>query len=52
MNGDVTVGSIITEQGSVFNGKCAMKDESSNVTELVPEFNDSTGNVKIKSVMS
>lgn len=52
MNGDVIVGTIITEDGSVFNGKCSMKDESTNVTELVPEFNDTTGNVKIKSVMS
>lgn len=52
MNGDVTVAIIVSEQGCIFNGKCTMKDESSNVTELVQEFNDSTGNVKIKSVIS
>ena len=52
MNGDVTVNNLVTEQGCIFNGKCSMKDETSNVTELVPEHNESTGNVKIKSVMS
>lgn len=53
MNGDVTVNNLVTEQGCIFNGKCSMKDESNNnVTELVPEHTQSTGNVKIKSVMN
>ncbi len=52
MSGDVTVGSLITEHGCTFNGKCSMKVESSNVTELVPDSNVPSGNVKIKSVMN
>ncbi len=52
MSGDVTVNNLITEQGCTFNGKCHMKDETSNVTELVPDSNQPSGNVKIKSVMN
>jgi len=34
VNGDLTVSNLITEQGCTFNGKCNMKVEESNVTEL------------------
>ncbi|MEO8514499.1 MAG: polymer-forming cytoskeletal protein [Ignavibacteria bacterium] len=52
VSGDMTVNNLITEQGCTFNGKCSMKEEESNVTELVTESSQSTGNVKIKSVMN
>ncbi|MCC6865394.1 MAG: polymer-forming cytoskeletal protein [Ignavibacteria bacterium] len=52
LSGDIIVGSLITESGSTFNGKCSMKTENSNVTELIPEEDNSTGNVKIKTVMT
>jgi cytoskeletal protein CcmA (bactofilin family) len=52
VNGDITVNNLITEQGCIFNGKCTMKDENNNVKELVTSENQSTGNVKIKSVIN
>ncbi len=52
MNGDMTVNNLITEQGCTFNGKCNMKSEASNVTELVTDDGQTTSSVKIKSVMS
>jgi cytoskeletal protein CcmA (bactofilin family) len=53
ISGDITVNNLITEQGCTFNGKCNMKTEASNVTELVTDSDTgSTGNVKIKSVMN
>lgn len=52
VNGDITVNNLITEQGCIFNGKCTMKDENNNVKELVTTENQSTGNVKIKSVIN
>ncbi|MBZ0204051.1 MAG: polymer-forming cytoskeletal protein [Ignavibacteria bacterium] len=53
VNGDLTVNNFITEQGSIFNGKCIMKTEESNVTELKTSAdNYGTGNVKIKSAIN
>jgi cytoskeletal protein CcmA (bactofilin family) len=37
VNGDITVNNLLTEQGCTFNGKCIMKSEESNVTELKVE---------------
>lgn len=34
INGDIMAGNLITEAGAIFNGKCTMKDEVQNVTEL------------------
>jgi len=35
VNGDISVTNLISEQGSTFNGRCAMKEtEADNVTEL------------------
>jgi cytoskeletal protein CcmA (bactofilin family) len=52
VNGDLIVNNLVTEQGCSFNGKCTMKVESNNVTELIPEEKQQTGNVKIKSVIN
>lgn len=53
LQGDIIVNHLITEQGCHFNGRCQMKsDVANNVTELVTDSNQMTGNVKIKSVMS
>jgi cytoskeletal protein CcmA (bactofilin family) len=49
INGDVTVNNLVTEQGCTFNGRCIMKTEASNVTELVTEESEST--IKIKSAI-
>lgn len=49
--GDIKANDLITEAGAVFNGKCTMRSEADNVTELKP--NDSElGSVKVKSVIS
>ncbi len=34
VNGDISANNLITEAGAAFNGKCAMKTEEANVTEL------------------
>ncbi len=53
VSGDVTVNNLITEQGCTFNGRCIMKTEESNVTELKTDAdNYGSGNVKIKSIIN
>ena len=52
VNGDITANILITEQGCNFNGKCAMKLESSNVTELNTEEHEPTSSIKIKSAVN
>ncbi len=52
VNGDMTVANLITEQGANFNGRCIMKIEGDNITELAPIEEKPTGNVKIKKVIS
>lgn len=51
VNGDMTVANLITEQGANFNGRCIMKTEADNVTELTPIDEAPSGNVKIKKVI-
>lgn len=50
VNGDITVNNLVTEQGCIFNGKCIMKTEASNVTELNTDESRST--IKIKSAVN
>jgi len=50
VNGDITVNNLVTEQGCTFNGKCIMKTEASNVTEM--NTDESSSNVKIKSAVN
>ncbi len=50
VNGDITVNNLVTEQGCIFNGKCIMKTEASNVTELNTDESSST--IKIKSAVN
>ena len=52
VGGDLNVNTLITEQGCTFNGKCSMKTEDSNITELKPHESESSNTVKIKSVIS
>jgi cytoskeletal protein CcmA (bactofilin family) len=47
VNGDIKTNELITEQGCIFNGRCTMKSEADNVTELK---DISPASVKIKSV--
>jgi cytoskeletal protein CcmA (bactofilin family) len=49
VSGNLRTNSIVTEFGSVFNGKCAMKDQTGNIpempeSEITPEISD----VKVK----
>lgn len=37
ISGDIIVNQLLTEQGCTFNGRCSMKSETSNVTELKVE---------------
>jgi cytoskeletal protein CcmA (bactofilin family) len=37
ISGDIIVNQLLTEQGCTFNGRCSMKNEASNVTELKVE---------------
>ncbi|MBL8017184.1 MAG: polymer-forming cytoskeletal protein [Ignavibacteria bacterium] len=50
VNGDITVNNLVTEQGCVFNGKCIMKTEATNVTELNTDESSST--ITIKSAVN
>lgn len=50
VNGDITVNNLVTEQGCTFNGKCIMKTEANNVTELNTDESSST--IKIKSAVN
>lgn len=52
VRGDITVENLLTEQGCTFNGSCIMKSEDDNVTELIPDMEKPTGNVKIKKVIA
>jgi cytoskeletal protein CcmA (bactofilin family) len=52
VSGDINANNLITEQGCNFNGKCTMKIESSNVTELVSDDDHASGTVKIKSAVN
>lgn len=52
INGDITVNNLVTEQGCTFNGKCIMKTEGSNVTELMTDSSQSNSSVKIKSAVN
>ncbi len=52
VNGDIIANNLITEQGCNFNGKCTMKTESSNVTELVSDDAQQSSTIKIKSVVN
>lgn len=52
VRGDITVENLLTEQGCVFNGKSTMKSENDNVTELIPDMEQPSGNVKIKKVIA
>ncbi|MCX7878552.1 MAG: polymer-forming cytoskeletal protein [Ignavibacteria bacterium] len=51
VTGDIKTNDLITEAGAVFNGKCIMKSEADNVTELKSSESE-LGSVKIKSVIS
>ncbi len=52
VNGDITVNNLVTEQGCTFNGKCIMKTEGSNVTELNTDETQSGSTIKIKSAVN
>ncbi len=39
VNGDMIVNELITEPGAIFNGRCSMKDEVPNVTEMPQTVN-------------
>ncbi len=52
VSGDITANNLITEQGCNFNGKCSMKTESSNVTELMTDEAHVSSSVKIKSAVN
>lgn len=52
VNGDIIANNLITEQGCNFNGKCTMKAESSNVTELMTNEANLSSSVKIKSAVN
>lgn len=52
INGDITVNNLVTEQGCTFNGKCIMKTEGSNVTELNTDETQTGSTIKIKSAVN
>ncbi len=52
VNGDIVANNLITEQGCSFNGKCTMKTEASNVTELPTQEHHQSSSVKIKSAVN